>query len=34
MNWFDWVRIALIVPASLAVVGLFAVLIDDIRKNK
>jgi hypothetical protein len=34
MNWFDWVRIALIVPASLAVVGLLAVLIDDIRKNK
>jgi hypothetical protein len=34
MNWFDWLRIALIVPTSLAVVGLLAVLINDIKDNK
>jgi hypothetical protein len=33
MNWFDWVRIALIVPTSLAVVGLLAVLINEIKEN-
>jgi hypothetical protein len=34
MNWFDWLRIALIVPTSLAVVGLLAVLINDIKRNR
>jgi hypothetical protein len=34
MNWFDWVRIALIVPTSLAVIGLLAVLVSDIKQNK
>jgi hypothetical protein len=34
MNWFDWLRIALIVPTSLAVVGLVVVLIADIKQNK
>jgi hypothetical protein len=34
MNWFDWLRIALIVPTTIAVVGLIAVLINDIKDNK
>ena len=34
MNWFDWVRIALVVPTSLAVVGLLALLVFDIKQNK
>jgi hypothetical protein len=34
MNWFDWLRIALVVPATIAVVGLIAVLINDIKDNK
>jgi hypothetical protein len=34
MHWFDWLRIALAVPAALAVVGLLAVLIDDIKHNR
>ena len=34
MTWFDWFRIALGIPAGLAAVGLFAVLVDDIKKNK
>jgi hypothetical protein len=34
MNWFDWLRLALGIPAGLAAVGLFAVLIADIKKNK
>ncbi len=34
MNWFDWLRIALIVPTTLAVVGLLAVLINDIKDNR
>lgn len=34
MNWFDWIRLALIIPTSLAVIGLIAVLIADINKNK
>jgi hypothetical protein len=34
MNWFDWLRIALVVPATLAVIGLILVLVDDIKQNK
>ena len=34
MNWFDWLRIALVVPTTIAVVGLIAVLINDIKDNK
>jgi hypothetical protein len=34
MNWFDWLRIVLIVPTTLAVIGLLAVLISDIKQNK
>lgn len=34
MNWFDWLRIAFIAPAVLAVIGLLAVLISDIKQNK
>jgi hypothetical protein len=34
MNWFDWLRIALIVPTTIAVVGLIAVLINDIKDNR
>jgi hypothetical protein len=34
MTLFDWFRIALGVPVGLAAVGLFAVLVDDIRNNK
>jgi hypothetical protein len=34
MNWFDWLRIAFIVPTGLAVIGLLAVLISDIKQNK
>jgi hypothetical protein len=34
MNWFDWLRIALGIPAALAAVGLFAVLVNDIRQKK
>jgi hypothetical protein len=33
MNWFDWLRLALGIPAGLAAVGLLAVLIDDIKRN-
>jgi hypothetical protein len=34
MTWFDWFRVALFVPASLAVIGLLLVLIADIKQNK
>jgi len=34
MNWFDWLRIALVIPSSLAVIGLLIVLIADIKQNK
>jgi hypothetical protein len=34
MTWFDWFRLALGIPTGLAVVGLFAVLINDIKDNK
>jgi hypothetical protein len=34
MTWFDWLRVVLFVPASLAVIGLLLVLIADIKQNK
>lgn len=34
MNWFDWLRVALFVPATVAAIGLFVVLIADIKQNK
>ncbi len=34
MTWFDWFRLALGIPATLAVLGLLAVLIDDNKDNK
>jgi len=34
MTWFDWLRVALFVPSSLAVIGLLIVLIADIKQNK
>ena len=34
MTWFDYIRIALAIPLGLAVVVLFAVLVDDIKNNK
>jgi hypothetical protein len=34
MNWFDWLRIALIVPTTIALIGLLAVLVDDIKTNR
>jgi hypothetical protein len=33
MNWFDWFRLALVIPTTLAVVGLLAVLINDLKDN-
>lgn len=34
MDWFDWLRLALGIPTGLAVVGLLAVLINDIKDHK
>ena len=34
MNWFDWFRLAIGIPAAIAVVGLLTVLITDIKQNK
>lgn len=34
MSWFNWVRLALAIPASIACVGLIAVLIADIKYKK
>lgn len=34
MSWFDWIRLALAIPAGLACVGLVAVLIGDIKYKK
>jgi transcriptional regulator with XRE-family HTH domain len=31
---FDWLRVALFVPSSLAIIGLLVVLIADIKQNK
>jgi hypothetical protein len=33
MNWFNWLRLALVIPTTLAVVGLLAVLINDLKDN-
>jgi hypothetical protein len=34
MNWFDIVRIILIVPTTIAVIGLVLVLIADIKGER
>jgi hypothetical protein len=34
MNWFDWFRLALAVPTTIAIIGLLTVLIADIKQNK
>jgi hypothetical protein len=34
MTWFDWFRIALGIPAAIAVIVLLTVLIADIKQNK
>ena len=34
MDWFDWLRIVLGVPAAIAVIGLFTVLVNDIKYNR
>ena len=34
MSWFDWIRIALGIPVGLALVGLVAILVDDIKYKK
>jgi hypothetical protein len=34
MTWFDWIRLVLAIPVGLAFVGLVAILLDDIKRNK
>lgn len=34
MNWFDILRIILIVPTTICVIGLFSVLVIDVRQER
>jgi hypothetical protein len=34
MNWFEVLRIILIVPTTICVIGLFSVLMADIRQER